>query len=46
LLLGQRIDLMIEALADPPDGARVGFDRLRLQTLELQVLQMPRVVAG
>jgi len=44
LLLGQILDLVIEALADPADGAGVGVDGLGLEPLELQVLQMPLVV--
>lgn len=45
LLLGEVVDPAIEALADPPNCARVRLDRLRLQPLELEVLQMQRVVA-
>ena len=44
LLLGQGLDLVIEALADAPDGTRVGVDGLGLQALELQVLKMQLVV--
>ena len=31
LLLGQGLDLVIEALADAPDGTRVGVDSLGLR---------------
>ena len=44
LLLGQGLDLVIEALADAPDGTRVGVDGLGLQALQLQVLKMQLVV--
>lgn len=39
LLLGQAVDLMIEARADSADSAGVGFDGLGLQALELEVLE-------
>ena len=44
LLHGQLADLVTEALADAPDGARVGVDGLGRQALELQVLKMQLVV--
>ena len=44
LLLGQRVGPLIEALADAPDGARVGVDGLGLQPLEPQVLKVQLVV--
>ena len=40
LALGQIVDLLIELGSDPANGARIGFDRLRLQAFELQVLEM------
>ena len=45
LLLGQGLDLVIEALADAPDGTRVGVDGLGLQTLELEVLEVGLVLS-
>jgi hypothetical protein len=42
--LGQIVDLMIEVISDPADGARIRLDRLRLQTPELQVLLVQLVV--
>ena len=40
LRLGQAVDLVVEVLADAPDGTRIGVDGLRPQSLELQVLQV------
>ena len=40
LLLGQAVNLMIEAIPDTADGARVSLNRLGLQAFEFQVLQM------
>ncbi len=40
LRLGQVVDPVIEARTDAADGARIGFDGLRLQALELEVLQV------
>ena len=44
LRLGQTVDLMVKIIASPADGARVGLDGLRLQALELEVLQMRLVL--
>jgi hypothetical protein len=44
-LLGQTINLVVKALPNSPDGARVGLYGLGLQPLELQVLQKQLVVA-
>ena len=41
---GQTVDLMIEARADAANGASLGVNRLGLQPLEFQVLQVARVV--
>ena len=45
LLLGELVDVAIEPHPDPPNRTRVRFDRLRLQPLELQMLQVQRVAA-
>jgi len=44
LLLGQAVDLMIKALADAANGARIGFDGLGLQALEFEMLQVRLVL--
>ena len=44
LRFGQAVDLVIETQTDAPDGARVGVDGLRLQALELEVLEMGLVL--
>ena len=44
LLDGQPVNLMIKVIADPADRPRIGFDRLRLQPFELEVLQMTLVL--
>jgi hypothetical protein len=44
LRLGQTVDLMIEARADAAYGARVRFDGLGLQALELEVLEVGLVL--
>lgn len=44
LRLGEIIDSTLEMFADAPDRARVRLDRLGLQTLELEVLQMSLVL--
>ena len=44
LRFGQAVDLVIEAFADAPDGARIGVDGLGLQALELEVLVMGLVL--
>jgi hypothetical protein len=43
LLLGQIVDVMVEIGADAADRPRIGVDRLRLQSLEPQVLEMDLV---
>jgi len=45
LRLGQLLDAAVKLGPDAPQGARVGFDGLRLQTLEPKVLQMRLVLA-
>ena len=44
LRFGQAVDLVIETQTDAPDGARIGVDGLRLQTLEFEVLEMGLVL--
>jgi hypothetical protein len=44
LRLGKAVNALIEVLADAPDGAGIGLDGLRLQALELEVLEMPLVL--
>jgi len=38
------VDAVIEVIADAPDGARIGFDGLGLQALELEVLEVGLVL--
>lgn len=45
LRLGERLDPMVEVVTGSADGAGVGVDGLRLQALELQVLEMGLVEA-
>lgn len=45
LLHGEMVYLAIKTRANSADGARVCVDRLRLQSLEFEMLQMRRVVA-
>ena len=44
LRLGQAVDLVIETRTDAADGAGVGVDGLRLQALELEVLEVGLVL--
>ena len=44
LLFGQIVNLMIKAIPDSADGARIGLNGFGLQAFELQVLQMQLVV--
>jgi hypothetical protein len=45
LCLGQRVDAAIEVRPDAADRPGVGLDRLRLQALEPQVLEVGVVLA-
>lgn len=44
LLLGEGVDVPVEALADAPDGAGVGIDGLGLKALELEMLEVGLIV--
>jgi hypothetical protein len=46
LRLGERIDLPVEVLATPADGAGIGADGFRLQALELEMLEVGWVKAA
>jgi len=40
MIFGQAVNPMLEACANPANGARVGIDGLGLQAFELQVLEV------